>query len=108
MITIVRAKELLDVLDEPEELKALIKRHRPIYIFERMKVIDAINTLRTSKGSLVLVSDEFGHVQGLISPLDVFEAIAGEFRMPMSSWIWSKLMIHTGLHLVCWICTIRT
>ena len=44
-----------------------------------MKVIDAINTLRSSKGSLVLVSDEFGNVQGLISPLDVFEAIAGEF-----------------------------
>jgi CBS domain containing-hemolysin-like protein len=35
--------------------------------------------LRTSKGSLVLVNDEFGNVQGLISPLDVFEAIAGEF-----------------------------
>ena len=28
------------------------------------KVIDAINTLRTSKGSLVMVSDEFGNVQG--------------------------------------------
>ncbi len=62
-----------------KKLKALIKRQRPIYIFEKMKVIDAINTLRTSKGSLVLVSDEFGNVQGLISPLDVFEAIAGEF-----------------------------
>lgn len=79
VISIVRAKELLDVLDEEEELKALIKRQRPIYIFVKMKVIDAINTLRTSKGSLVLVSDEFGNVQGLISPLDVFEAIAGEF-----------------------------
>ena len=79
VISIVRAKELLDVLDEEEDLKALIKLQRPIYIFEKMKVIDAINTLRTSKGSLVLVSDEFGNVQGLISPLDVFEAIAGEF-----------------------------
>ena len=79
VISVVRAKELLDVLEEPEALKTLIKRHRPIFIFENMKVIDAINTLRTSKGSLVLVSDEFGHVQGLISPLDVFEAIAGEF-----------------------------
>ena len=38
-----------------------------------------MRSLRTSKGSLVLVSDEFGNVQGLISPLDVFEAIAGEF-----------------------------
>ena len=79
VLSVVRAKELLDVLEDPEQLKALIKRHRPIHIFQKMKVIDAINTLRTSKGSLVLVSDEFGSVQGLISPLDVFEAIAGEF-----------------------------
>lgn len=79
VISVVRAKELLAVLDDPEELKALIKQHRPIFIFEKMKVIDAINTLRSSKGSLVLVSDEFSHIQGLISPLDVFEAIAGEF-----------------------------
>lgn len=79
VISIARAKELLDVLDDEEQLKDLIKRHRPLYIFEKMKVIDAINTLRTSKGSLVLVSDEFGNVQGLVSPLDVFEAIAGEF-----------------------------
>lgn len=79
VISIVRAKEIIDVLDDKEQLNALLKRHRPIFIFENMKVIDAINTLRTSKGSLVLVNDEFGNVQGLISPLDVFEAIAGEF-----------------------------
>ncbi|OTG65194.1 TerC family protein [Acinetobacter silvestris] len=79
VVTIVRAKELIDVLDEPEHLHALLKRNRPIFIFEKMKVIDAINTLRASKGSLVLVSNEFGNIQGLISPLDVFEAIAGEF-----------------------------
>ncbi|MEJ2898487.1 transporter associated domain-containing protein [Acinetobacter sp. NS-4] len=79
VLSVVRAKELLDVLEDDGQLKALIKRHRPIHIFQKMKVIDAINTLRTSKGSLVLVSDEFGSVQGLISPLDVFEAIAGEF-----------------------------
>ncbi|NHB58583.1 hypothetical protein G9F32_11245 [Acinetobacter sp. 194] len=79
VITILRAKELIDVLDDAEELKALLKRNRPIFIYEKMKVIDAINTLRSSKGSLVLVTNEYGNVQGLISPLDVFEAIAGEF-----------------------------
>ena len=35
--------------------------------------------LRTSRLCIILVTDEFGNVQGLISPLDVFEAIAGEF-----------------------------
>lgn len=79
VLSVVRAKEILEVLDDEEQLKSLIKQHRPIFIFEKMKVIDAINTLRSSKGSLVLVNDEFGNVQGLISPLDVFEAIAGEF-----------------------------
>lgn len=79
VITIVRAKELIDALDDPDQLKDLMKRVRPIFIYEKMKVIDAINTLRTSKGSLVLVTNEYGNIQGLISPLDVFEAIAGEF-----------------------------
>ena len=79
VLSVVRAKEILEVLDDEEQLKTLLKRYRPIFIFEKMKVINAINTLRTSKGSLVLVNDEFGNIQGLISPLDVFEAIAGEF-----------------------------
>lgn len=79
VISIVRAKELIDALDDPEQMALLSKRSRPIYIYEKMKVIDAINTLRTSKGSLVMVTNEYGSIQGLISPLDVFEAIAGEF-----------------------------
>ena len=79
VITIVRAKELIDALDDAEQMANLLKRVRPIFIYEKMKVIDAINTLRTSKGSLVLVTNEYGSIQGLISPLDVFEAIAGEF-----------------------------
>ena len=36
VISIARAKELLDVIDDEEQLKDLIKRHRPIYIFEKM------------------------------------------------------------------------
>ncbi|EPF75899.1 TerC family protein [Acinetobacter rudis] len=79
VLAVVRAKELLAVLDNEQQLHDLIKQQRPIYIFEKMKVIDAINTLRNSKGSLVLVTDEFSMIQGLITPLDVFEAIAGEF-----------------------------
>lgn len=102
VITILRAKELIDALDDPEHLNNLVKRTRPIFIYEKMKVIDAIQTLRTSKGSLVLVTNEYGNIQGLISPLDVFEAIAGEFpdadeqldlqKVDKTTWIASGMM----------------
>ncbi|EHC58959.1 Putative inner membrane protein, partial [Salmonella enterica subsp. enterica serovar Inverness str. R8-3668] len=32
-----------------------------------------------ARGSFVIVTNEFGVVQGLVTPLDVLEAIAGEF-----------------------------
>ncbi len=40
VLTVVRAKELIDSLDDPEALQQLLKRQRPIFIFEKMKVID--------------------------------------------------------------------
>ena len=38
-----------------------------------------LGVLRRARGSFVIVTNEFGVVQGLVTPLDVLEAIAGEF-----------------------------
>ncbi|WP_343128401.1 TerC family protein [Buchnera aphidicola (Kurisakia onigurumii)] len=79
IIGIVRAKELLVSIDNKENLLVFAKKNIPIVIPETLDPINLLNVLRKSKGNFVIVNNEFGVVQGLITPLDVLEAIAGEF-----------------------------
>lgn len=44
------------------------------------QALDALNILREAGVPMALVHDEYGHFQGVVTPSDVLEAIAGVFR----------------------------
>jgi CBS domain containing-hemolysin-like protein len=79
VIGVVRAKDLLVALENGENIVAFAEKTAPIVVPETIDVINLLSVLRRAKGRLVIVSNEFGVVQGLVTPLDVLEAIAGEF-----------------------------
>ena len=79
IVGVVRAKELLVALEHGVDVATFAANTPTIVVPETLDPINLLGVLRRAKGSFVIVTNEFGVVQGLITPLDVLEAIAGEF-----------------------------
>ncbi|MGV2880062.1 TerC family protein [Pantoea vagans] len=79
IVGVVRAKELLVALEQGVDVATFAANTPTIVVPETLDPINLLGVLRRAKGSFVIVTNEFGVVQGLITPLDVLEAIAGEF-----------------------------
>ncbi|HQR53926.1 MAG TPA: hemolysin family protein [Burkholderiales bacterium] len=59
-----------------------------VYVPESLNGMELLENFRSSNVQFVLVVDEYGEVQGLVTLQDVFEAIIGEFKpmTPEDAW----------------------
>ncbi len=80
IIGILHLRELLPAYmrGESVELRHYV-RQAPV-VPDRIDALEALNVLRESDVPIALVHDEYGHFEGLVTPADILDAIAGAFK----------------------------
>ncbi|AIN47372.1 Magnesium and cobalt efflux protein CorC [Candidatus Palibaumannia cicadellinicola] len=78
LIGIVHTKDCMSAIADGEHMKAYEVVNPAIVVLDTLDVLNCLTELRRAKGSLVIVSNELGVIQGLITPLDILEAITGK------------------------------
>ncbi|WP_367670642.1 TerC family protein [Sodalis-like secondary symbiont of Drepanosiphum platanoidis] len=79
LIGTIHSKDLINKINSNKEIKNFAINNPTIVVPETQDIFKVLKKLRYSKRNLIMISDEFGIIQGLITPLDILEAIVGGF-----------------------------
>lgn len=80
LLGLARGSDILEALRAGENPAACSALRQAVTAPESLDALRLLKLMRSSPGNVVIAVDEFGSVSGLITPVDIFEIIAGEFR----------------------------
>ncbi len=80
IIGVIQVRELLSPLIKRKPLKIRDYVRQAPVVPDISEALDVLQTLRNATVPMALVHDEYGHFEGIVTPADILDAIAGSFR----------------------------
>lgn len=78
VLGVLHFKDVLPLLQNPGPIDLVELAREPRYVMETMPVLKVLDELRGSREHMLIVVDEHGVCEGLITPMDVLTAVAGD------------------------------
>jgi putative hemolysin len=79
VLGVVKVREVLGAMVEGRAVDLAALMRRAEVIPDQLDAMDALRLLQQSEIAMAMVHDEYGHLDGIVTPVDVMTAIAGNF-----------------------------
>jgi putative hemolysin len=79
ILGVVKVREVLAAMVAGEQVSIRAMMRRVEVVPDQLDAMDALRVLQSSEVAMALVLDEYGHFEGIVTPVDLLTAIVGTF-----------------------------
>lgn len=79
ILGVVKVREVLAQMVAGKKVSLKTMMHKAEVVPDQLDAMDALRVLQSSDIAMAMVHDEYGHLDGIVTPVDLLTAIAGNF-----------------------------